>query len=393
MKLAVITTHPVQYYAPWFRCLAAETDIQLRVFYLWNPEVTRHRDRTFQRQVEWDIPLLDGYPWEWVPNRSKDPGSHHFMGLYNPAIVRRVIAFQPDAALLFGYAYLTHMLMIGSPYLKAIPFLFRGDSHLFGRPIPYPYSLKKIFRKLVFKRFARFLAVGKANHDYFLEHGVRNNQIDHCPHCVDNDRFSLTEQQRIRSRNQWRQAWNIPDHHDVILFVGKFETKKQPVELLRAFLEADLDRTSLVFVGSGELERELRTLAGEAGAQQVVFSGFANQSVMPEVYAAADLLILPSRGHAETWGLCVNEAMASGLPVIVSSHVGCGPDLVEPGKTGWVFDALSYHEMVRVLKEAVAVREDWKKMGRLSRKTILNYSFSEAGRSLERSLKKLPSVH
>jgi glycosyltransferase involved in cell wall biosynthesis len=114
---------------------------------------------------------------------------------------------------------------------------------------------------------------------------------------------------------------------------------------------------------------------------------------MPEVYAAADLLILPSRGHAETWGLCVNEAMASGLPVIVSSHVGCGPDLVEPGKTGWVFDALSYHEMVRVLKEAVAVREDWKKMGRLSRKTILNYSFSEASRGLERSLKKLPSVH
>ncbi len=79
--------------------------------------------------------------------------------------------------------------------------------------------------------------------------------------------------------------------------------------------------------------------ASAVGVPHVYFAGFQNQSQMPRTYAAGDLLVLPSHGGGETWGLCVNEAMCLGRPAIVSNHVGCGPDLIRPGETGWVFEA------------------------------------------------------
>ena len=91
----------------------------------------------------------------------------------------------------------------------------------------------------------------------------------------------------------------------------------------------------VVFAGSGELEPELRQIAADASVR-AEFMGFVNQSELPAVYGAADLLVLPSDGR-ETWGLVVNEAMACGVPAVVSDAVGCAPDLVEPGATGAIF--------------------------------------------------------
>jgi glycosyltransferase involved in cell wall biosynthesis len=95
-----------------------------------------------------------------------------------------------------------------------------------------------------------------------------------------------------------------------------------------------IQRIRVVMIGSGELEEELRAL-GASERIAVHFAGFKNQSELPACYAAGDVLVLCS--GSETWGLVVNEAMACGLPVIVSDVVGCAPDLIDKGKTGFVF--------------------------------------------------------
>jgi glycosyltransferase involved in cell wall biosynthesis len=138
----------------------------------------------------------------------------------------------------------------------------------------------------------------------------------------------------------------------------------------------------LLFVGSGELEAELRAMTGGEIGRSVFFAPFQNQSEMPKVYACGDVLVLPSFGSGETWGLAVNEAMSLGKPVIVSSHVGCAEDLVIPGETGWVFPAGQVEALGQVLSAAASDPEALLAMGRRARKHIGGYSYERATEAL-----------
>lgn len=394
-RLAIVVSHPIQYYAPWFRHLAQQPGLELRVFYLWDFGVTAQVDRGFGHALQWDLPLLDGYAHEFVTNRSKDPGTHRFRGLDNPELVPRLAKWKPDAILLFGYAYWSHLRVLLSPRLTKVPLLLRGDSHDLGRPRGARSTLSRWTRRLLFKRFARFLAVGKANTDYYRKAGVPAECIYFVPHCVDNDRFRDAAPQATLEASAWRRELGIPADALVVLFAGKFEPQKRPLDLLAAFSLARPSHGNhqgtgpvLLFVGSGELEAELRLRAGVEVGRSVFFVPFQNQRQMPNVYAMADLLVLPSQ--SESWGLAVNEAMSMGRVVIVSSHVGCGPDLVRSGVTGWIHEAGSVSDLGRLLSEAFAVgRTTLLEMGARAHASVSEYSYASATLGLCEALKSL----
>jgi len=385
MKLAVIATHPIQYYAPWFKRLAAEPGLSLRVFYLWDFGVTEQVDRGFGRPFKWDVSLLDGYDHEFVPNTSRRPGTHHFRGLHNPRLIGRVRGYDPDAVLLFGYNYASLCEFIVRWDRRRAPLLFRGDSH---RLIPRR-GLKEGLRRraiaAVFRRFSRFLYVGKANRDYFRYHGVAQGKLFFAPHAVDNKYFLVESEKARAAGRQWRADLGIPLHHKVVLFAGKFEEKKRPLDLLRAFTDSNLDSASLLFVGSGHLEDELRRLA--SGRRDVFFAPFQNQSLMPRAYAAADLFVLPS--FCETWGLAVNEAMCAGLAVIASDHVGCAQDLVFPYRNGLIFPAGDTRALADSLRELLGHSERLYSWGRESRNVVARYSYEAATGGLMAALESL----
>ncbi len=336
-KLAVVVSHPIQYYAPWFRHLALEGGIDLRVFYLSSAGFTASRDAGFGRTIAWDVPLLDGYSSEFVPSTARGTGTDRFFDLRNPTLARRVAAWQPDAVLVFGYAYAATLRLLATwARHSRAPLLFRGDSHLLGRAAG---GLRRRLRRAVvawaLSRCSAFLATGRANRDFFLAHGAPPERIFHVPHCVDNARFGAEPALTRTAALEWRRSLGIPDDRFLVLFAGKLEPKKRPDLLLAAFQAARLPDATLLFVGHGSLEPSLRAAA--RAQVDVVFAPFQNQSAMPRTYAAADIMVLPSEGHQETWGLAVNEAMATGVPSIVSDVVGCGPDLISEGETGWSF--------------------------------------------------------
>jgi glycosyltransferase involved in cell wall biosynthesis len=382
MRLAVITSHPIQYYAPWFRHIAQDGRAEAKIFYLLDSGVEKFVDPGFQREVSWDIPLLDGYEHEFVPNTSRDPGTHHFWGLDNPSLPGRVREFRPDATLLIGYNYRSMMRLLCSRKIGRT--LFRGDSHRLAGEARGPAEfMKHQLRRWVFSKFDAFLPVGKANSDYFLSHGVPPQRLFLAPHCVDNARFS--EQATSNARNAWRRQQNIPEDWRVVLFAGKFERKKRPDDLLKAFLEAAPEKSMLVFTGNGELEQVLRDRAA-AFPDRIRFAPFQNQSLMPSVYAAADVLVLPSIGNWETWGLAVNEAMACGVPAIVSSHVGCGPDLVHPGRTGWTFPVGNIAALRNCILEACGDDKARARMGAEAKALVLSeYNYERATTALIRA--------
>jgi glycosyltransferase involved in cell wall biosynthesis len=335
MRLAIVTSHPIQYYAPFFRLLAKEPGIELKVYYTWSQSQQGAKfDRDFGKMIDWDIPLLDGYQHEFVNNKAKDPGVHHFNGIINPDLNNKITEWNPDFLLIIGWNFRSHFACMR--YFKGrVPVLFKGDSTLLDEKPGLKKILRRIFLRWVYSKVDYALYVGKNNHDYFYKHGLRENQLYFLPHAVDNKRFNGPDNYEFDAK-QWRRELGIGDGDLVVLFAGKLEPKKDPDFMLRLAKNLPDPRLKMIIVGNGKSEDELKMKGSKDN--RIIFLDFQNQQKMPLVYRLADIFVLPSRGPGETWGLAVNEAMACKRPVIVSSKCGCVPDLVEENITGWVFE-------------------------------------------------------
>lgn len=383
-RLAVVISHPIQYYAPWFRHLAKETWLNLRVFYMSQHGIQPTRDEQFNDTFAWDTDLLSDYASEFVPNRARCPSVTRFTGLHNPELRSALDKFQPHAILLFGYAYRTHLSLLARP---PAPIIFRGDSHLLNGGASL--GLKRWILRAIYRRCRAFLPVGQANALYFSYFGVSEDRLFYAPHCVDSDHFKCSKTNRYAA-DKVRAELGIPEDAPVAIFSGKFLPKKRPDLLLGAFLRADVENAHLVFAGDGELASSLRHSA--SGNCRVHFLPFANQSAMPARYLVGDVFVLPSQGRHETWGLAVNEAMHLGLPCIVSDHVGCQLDLVpsswdETKNTGWSFKAGDEAALASRLRTALTMgRTDLARIGRRAQDHAANFNFAAASFGLRRAL-------
>jgi glycosyltransferase involved in cell wall biosynthesis len=391
-RLAVVLSHPIQYYSPWFRWLRARTTIEFRVFYLWEFGVTLTRDPNFQTAFKWDVDLLSGYESEFVPNASAHPGAESFWGFNNPGLSARLNAWRPDVLLLFGYKWASHLRAVAWARRHRVPILFRGDSHLLGRPAPR--LLPRLLLGALFSQFSSFLCVGAANRGYFSAYGVPARKLFFVPHAVDQGRFNPADPAVLAEAAALRERLRIPASTRVVLFAGKLIPAKQPRELLAAFLALGLSDSTLIFVGDGAEKSALQEQALQAPAGTVLFLPFANQTEMPAHYLLADLFVLPSRGLYETWGLAVNEAMHLGVPALVSDRVGCQRDLVTDGVTGWVFDADNANALRSKLGTALDALADADTRARI-RSAVLErvsgYTYAQATAGLLAALEATPT--
>ncbi|KIA95119.1 hypothetical protein OC25_07205 [Pedobacter kyungheensis] len=364
-KLAIITTHPIQYYAPVFELLAKR--IELKVFYTGGSDFNRV-DQGFKKEIAWDIPLLIGYDFEFLKNVSPQPGSHHFKGIINPDAIQQIKDFCPHAVLVYGWANQSHLKIIRY-YKGSTPVYFRGDSTLLDQQRNIKGLLKKIFLKWVYSHIDTAFYVGSASKAYFKAYGLKENQLIFAPHAIDNQRF------KTAINNTFREALGIPEEHILILFAGKLEPKKDPTLLLNAFASLGLKNVSLLLVGNGVLEEDLKQRVALEKLKSVYFMDFQNQSQMPVVYQACDLFCLPSQGPGETWGLAVNEAMAAGNAVLVSDKVGCAVDLIKQGVNGAIFKSGDLADLKQKLKTLIESKAILAQMGMASKQIIQDWSF------------------
>ena len=317
-RLAILSTHPIQYNAPLFRLLAADSTMEVMVFFSKKTEEVRF-DPDFGQEIEWDIPVSEGYPNISFSASTSDG---------KKALKQAILDFKPDALLVYGWNFPGHWSMMR--YFKGrVPVWFRGDSTLID-PIPvWKKALRKALLTAVYRSVDHAFYVGQANKRYFLWSGLKESQLTLAPHAVDNEFFMRDDETRTKEAMQIRESLGISEEATVFLFVGKLEPKKQPLELADAFQGLpDSSDSHLVFIGAGELEEELSQVFGAKPNIHLV--GFQNQSQMPIWYRVGDVLCLPSKGPGETWGLAVNEAMACGCTAIVSDRVGCAEDIVGP---------------------------------------------------------------
>lgn len=334
-RLTVVLTHPVQYYVPWFRFITeTRRDLDLSVLYVSAP-TAEQQGVGFGRAFTWDSDLLTGYRSR-VLRTAQDVDvfdSHHFTGVDDAGIGAAIREDRPDIVLLPGWHSLAYVRAMVACRRMGVPVVYRGDTHLDTGAATWKWPGRAFKTRMLLRQFAAYLSVGQRSREFLLAHGVPPSRIYHSPHVVDNERFAADAEpfQPPAPRVRARTELGLGADDFVVLFAGKLEARKRPLDAVQATARLG-PGAALLVVGDGELADRCREEASRLGVR-AVFAGFANQEAMGKAYAVADCLVLPS-DRQESWGLVVNEAMATGLPAVVTDKVGCAPDLVVAGATG-----------------------------------------------------------
>jgi glycosyltransferase involved in cell wall biosynthesis len=378
VRLAVLTTHPIQYHSPWFRALASHPKIDLEVFYCHKATPQEQSSAGFGVEFDWDVSLLEGYPYRFLRNVAGRPGIAGFGGLDNPEIKGIIARDRFDAVMINGWHYKSAWQAMRACWKTGTPVMVRSDSHLHTERPLFMRIAKQPFYSWFISKLDACLPVGKWSSEYFLHYGAAPERLIIVPHVVDTDYFK-SESDKLRPQRQTLRAqWGLDESAVVFLFAGKFIEKKRPLDFMRAVSRATKTSSQVagLMVGDGPLRGVCQDLVRNENLP-IKLAGFLNQSQMSSAYVAADALILPSDG-GETWGLVVNEAMACGVPCFVSDKVGCGPDMVITGATGAIFPVGDAGSLADLLSEFAANKKQMGWMRAQSRKQAQKYSVDVA---------------
>jgi glycosyltransferase involved in cell wall biosynthesis len=371
-RVLAIATHPAQYQAPLFRRMAARADLDLHVAYCTLRGAEATHDPEFGVTVKWDIPLLDGYAWTRVPNSGS--GAETFFGLRNSGLWKMIREGHFDAVLCYvGYVRASFWIACLAGKLSRTAFLFGTDTTtltpLDGRMWKRP--VKRLFWPFLFRMADQVIVPSSGSVALMRSLGLPVERISLTPYVVDND-WWLAESARV-DRRAVRASWSASPNDTFILFCAKLQPWKRPLDLLQAFAKANVPHAVLVFAGEGPLRPQLEAAAAALGvSSRVRFLGFVNQTQLPSIYTASDLLVLPSSYDA--FGVVVNEAMLCGCPVAASDHVGAARDLIAHGRTGFVYPCGNVAALAALLQQASADPTRLSEMGRAARARMESWS-------------------
>jgi glycosyltransferase involved in cell wall biosynthesis len=350
VRVAVLTSHPVQYYGPLFRRLAKVVD--LHVFFAHRASPTDQARAGFGTLFEWDIDLTSGYAHSFLENVARRPGTERFSGCDTPDIGRHLREGRFQALLVMGWHLKAYVQGTLAAKRLGIPVIVRGDSQLATPRSRLKNAFKAFAYPPLLKLFDAALYVGQRSRAYYAHYGYPADRLFFSPHCVDTAWFRARATPQDRQR--LRALREISPETIVLLFAGKLVSFKRPVDLVlaAAMCETRAGKAEVMVAGSGELGPSLQCAAASSRVRLHLL-GFRNQTEMPAVYSAADCLVLPSDGR-ESWGLVANEALACGRPIVVSSSCGCAPDLAGDGDVGRTFPVGDLEALAHAIRDLAA---------------------------------------
>jgi glycosyltransferase involved in cell wall biosynthesis len=367
LRVLIIASHPVQYESPILRLLEQDPRVESEVAYCSLQGAEAGIDPDFGVEVKWDIPLLDGYKWSLIRNRSWAPRIGSFFGLLNTGIWSKIRRGNFDAVvILTGYVYATFWIALIAAKLSGVPVLFGTDATSLqprdGKR--WKIAIKKRLLPAIFRLADIVIIPSEAGRQFILGMGIPDSRVVLTPFVVDNAWWRQRASEVNRS--EVRRGWGIPEGALVVLFCAKLQPWKRPDDVLRAFAKANVEGTYLVFAGDGSMRAGLEAAARELGvADRARFLGFVNQTGLPPVYRSADLFVMPS--EYDPCPVVVCEAMLCGCPVILSDEVRGRFDLVNEGRTGFIYPCGNVDAMAKTL---AAILSDRAKLAELSRAAV-----------------------
>ena len=258
-KLAIVTTHPIQYQVPLWETLARKRTIKIKVFYASDHGLQARVDPQFGKSFSWDIPLLNGYEFEFLP-------AVKMVGLPGPVANRWPLGLGEKLEQERFHSILIHGYMTGASlagYWHAqrlrLPILLRGESHLHQKRNP----VVRVFKEMLLRPFLRevqyCLAIGQWNREYWHHYGVKEDRIRTTLYSVDNERFRDGSSTHRNESKLLRSRWGEQPGDTIFGYVGKFLPHKGIDVLLDAYqhLRAHRSDIRLIMIGSAPEESEL----------------------------------------------------------------------------------------------------------------------------------------
>jgi glycosyltransferase involved in cell wall biosynthesis len=387
IRLVVITTHPIQYHAPLFSYIAKNPNYILKVFYTIGNQHALSFDKDFGIERNWNIDLLSEYEYEYLSNYSKAVSSNKFWGIINPAIINKIEEFSPNAILVFGWKHHSHLKVLRH-FKGKVLVLFRGDSTTLDDIYRSTFFniLRYKFLKWVYQHIDYVLSPGIESDQYFKKVGIPEANIIHSPHAVDNERFSSFSKSEEIELKKLRESLLISDNEFVFLFAGKFYKKKNPILLIKGFeLLASINHNvRLILVGNGILEHKISkqiSILPKSILSRVMILPFQDQQQIKMYYRLANVFVLPS--ISETWGLSVNESLASGTPVLVSNKCGCAYDLVKYYENGLIFESNNLLDLFDKMKE-ISNANIYYELKKNAQQSVHNFSYASFEQALDK---------
>ena len=371
-RTLIICSHPVQYMSPLLRRMAQHPQIDLQVAYCCSRGAHAAYDSDCATAVQWDVPLMNGYNWVEIPNFGT--GTESFLGLCNPGLWRLIWRENFDAVFCHtGYLKASFWIAFLASRLSRSVFLFGTDANSLAPrdSRSWKVTLKRVLWPRLFSLADQIIVPSSRTRELMRSLGFAEDRITLTPYCVDNDWWTAQAEQADRAA--MRSVWGAEPDSAVVLFCAKLQPWKRPGDLLEAFAAAGIPRAVLVFAGEGPLRHTLLQRALDLGiADRVRFLGFVNQSALPAVYTAADLMVLPS--EYEPFAVVVNEASCCGCPVAASDRVGATTDLIAPVNPDFVFPCGDVPALTELLRRALSDPTELARRGQNSLRWMQSWS-------------------
>ena len=374
-RVLALCTHPVQYMSPIFRRMAQRSELDLTVAYCSLRGAEAGYDPEFGATVKWDMPLLEGFRWVHLPNRGS--GGESFFGVWNPGVSKLIRQGSFDAVLCFtGYRCATFWLARIAAWRSGTAFLFGTDATtLVSRDgKAWKRSVKAAFWPWLYRLADQVIVPSTGSSDLMASLHVPPERVTLTPYSVDNHWW--IEQSAKVDRRAVRSDWGVSERDVVVLFCAKLQPWKRPLDPLQAFAKANLSNAWLVYAGEGPLRGDVEAEARRLGIEnRMRFLGFVNQTQLPAIYTAADVMVLSSEYDA--FAVVVNEAMCCGCPVIASANVGAARDLVAPVAQEFVYPCGDIAALANALRFALSDPERLSRLVAKARERIRTWSPKE----------------
>ncbi len=364
--------------APLYRLLAKDPRVELTVIF-GSKDGVEPFDMGYGKKVAWGADLTSGYDHRFLKAADRTPGlGEHFAEARNWDIVPELIRERFDVLWMGGYYSLTFVMAALTQRALGGEVFFRDEQTVIDRRS----RANTIAKQLVLRRYFGSgwgLYISSENRRWLESYGVPDERLFACPYSVDNEAFQAAAAELRPRREELRRKLGITDDAGpVIVSVSRLIPKKNPVFALDVFREVRAQsRCTLLVVGTGPMEEELRQKVEREGIPDVVFTGFLDRSEINDAYAAADVFTLLS-SEMETFGLVINEAMNFSLPVVASDRVGCTRDLVSTDYNGFVVSPHDPTETAAALTRLVGDAELRERMGAASLERISKWGPEES---------------
>jgi glycosyltransferase involved in cell wall biosynthesis len=342
LRIAFLVERPTQFEAPFYRFAARDAAHELRVLFTGRDVAAPAYDPELGRPVSWGIDLLGDYPHETCPSE----GAAGWLR-------ERLRPGRCDLLIANGYTRGVYRLGVRIARKAGVPTALRLDSVLWDTSRTRRLAKRLLFAAYMKRTYDLFLATGSLTLDYLRAFGVPAERTGLFPYAVDVDAFRDRSRLTPAARAALRERLGVPAEARVVLGLAKLNDREAPWDLLRAFARLGREDAWLVVAGDGPARPALEAFARDRGLARVRFPGYVPYPELPALYAAADLFVHAAR--EERWGVSVQEALACGLPVVASSRVGAGCDLIAAGGNGFVYPAGDDGELAHRIGEALAL--------------------------------------